>query len=72
MTRLWLTLCGLATRLGLRRITAVTKTMIQRAAVRADTGRYRRYAEAKRRIPMNISPKEYEAEVKRLAKKFKI
>ena len=50
----------------------MTKTMIQRAAVRADTGRYRRYAEAKRRIPMNISPKEYEAEVKRLAKKFKI
>ena len=50
----------------------MTKTMIQRAAVRADTERYRRYAEAKRRIPMNISPKEYEAEVKRLIRRYKI
>lgn len=48
------------------------RTMIQRAAIRADAERYRRYAEAKRRIPMNISPKEYEAEVKRLIKKYKI
>lgn len=34
--------------------------------------RYRRYAEAKRRIPLNLPPKEYEAEVRRLAKKYKI
>ena len=34
--------------------------------------RYRRYAEAKRRIPLNLPPKEYEAEVRRLAKKYRI
>ena len=34
--------------------------------------RYRRYHEAKRRIPLNLPPKEYEAEVRRLAKKYKI
>ena len=34
--------------------------------------RYRRYHEAKRKIPMDLPPKEYEAEVKRLAKKYKI
>ena len=34
--------------------------------------RYRRYHEAKRRIPMDLPPAEYEAEVKRLAKKYKI
>lgn len=34
--------------------------------------RYRLYAEAKKRIPKDLSPQEYEAEIKRLAKKFKI
>lgn len=34
--------------------------------------RYRRYAEAKRRIPLNLPPKEYEAEIKKLMKKYKI
>ncbi len=34
--------------------------------------RYRKYAEAKSKIPLNLSPKEYEAAVKRLAKKYKI
>ena len=34
--------------------------------------RYRRYAEAKSRIPMNLPAREYEAEVKRLARKYKI
>lgn len=34
--------------------------------------RYRRYHEEKRKIPMDLSPSEYEAEVKRLAKKYKI
>ena len=38
----------------------------------ADAERYRRYHEAKRKIPMDLPPEEYEAEVKRLAKKFKI
>jgi hypothetical protein len=40
--------------------------------IAAESERYRRYAEAKRKIPMNISPREYEAEVKRLAKKYHI
>jgi hypothetical protein len=43
-----------------------------RAVIAAESERYRRYAEAKRRIPMNLPPREYEAEVKRLAQKFKI
>lgn len=34
--------------------------------------RYRRYAEAKRRIPLNLPPKEYEAAIKKLAKKYRI
>ena len=38
----------------------------------AESERYRRYHEAKSKIPMDLPPAEYEAEVKRLAKKFKI
>lgn len=34
--------------------------------------RYRRYEIAKQHIPRNMSAREYEAEVKRLARKFKI
>ena len=34
--------------------------------------RYRLYAEAKRKIPLNLPPAEYEARVRALAKKFKI
>jgi len=34
--------------------------------------RYRRYAEAKSRIPKNLSPKAYEEAIAKLAKKFKI
>lgn len=34
--------------------------------------RYRRYAEAKRRIPMDLPPKEYEERLKKLIKKYKI
>ena len=34
--------------------------------------RYRRYAEAKKKIPKGLSPQEYEAEIKKLAKKYKI
>ena len=29
----------------------------------AESERYRRYAEAKRKIPMNLSPREYEVEL---------
>lgn len=37
-----------------------------------DAERYRRYHEAKSRIPMDLTPAEYEAEVKRLARKYHI
>ena len=47
-------------------------TAIRRAAFEADRERYRRYAEAKNKIPLDLSPKEYEARVKKLAKKYKI
>ena len=43
-----------------------------KAEVAADCERYRRYAEAKARIPMNLSPREYEEEVKRLARVYRI
>lgn len=34
--------------------------------------RYRRFEIAKRQIPINISPREYEEEIKRLARIYKI
>lgn len=48
------------------------KRFIDARRAEADAERYRRYHEAKRKIPMNLPPQEYEAEVKRLAKKYKI
>lgn len=39
---------------------------------RADRERYRRYAEAKQRIPKGLPPAEYEAAVKKLARKYRI
>lgn len=48
------------------------KRAVSNAAVAAETERYRRYAEAKARIPMNLSPREYEAEVKRLARRYRV
>ena len=49
-----------------------TKRLISDAAVRASNERYRRYHEAKSRIPLNLPQREYEAEVRRLAKKYKV
>ena len=49
-----------------------TKQVISRFRERAENERYRRYAEAKRKIPMNLSPAEYEAEVRKLARRYKI
>ena len=34
--------------------------------------KYRRYAEAKAKLPKWLPPEEYEEQIKRLAKKFKI
>lgn len=38
----------------------------------ADAERYRRYHAAKAKIPMDLPPAEFEAEVKRLAKRYHI
>ena len=52
--------------------TTALKRAVSKRMIAAESERYRRYAEAKRKIPMNISPREYEAELKRIARKFKI
>lgn len=39
---------------------------------KASDERYRRYANAKSRIPLNIPPAEYEKEVRRLARLYRI
>lgn len=41
-------------------------------SARADAERYRRYHEAKARIPMDLPPDLYEAEIRKLVKKYKI
>ena len=41
-------------------------------AARADAERYRRYAEAKRKIPMDLSAEDYAERVKALARKYHI
>ncbi len=38
----------------------------------AESDRYRRFEIAKRHIPKNMLPREYEEEIKRLARKYKI
>ena len=45
-----------------------TRTKISRL----DVERYRRYHEAKSRIPLDLPPKEFEERVKRLAKRYHI
>ena len=57
---------------GVTMCTTAMKRIRTKLAVAAESERYRRYAEAKARIPMNLPPAEYEAEVKRLIKKYKI
>lgn len=47
-------------------------SVMKRAIFKADCERYRRYAEAKKQIPKSLSPAEYEAAVKKLAKKYRI
>jgi hypothetical protein len=67
---------ALAILTGLLLISAVRrktmKPMMTRAIVRADAERYRRYAVAKSKIPMNLPPLEYEREIKKLARRYKI
>jgi len=57
---------------GRKEMTAMCTTVMKRAIFKAECERYRRYAEAKQRIPKNLSPAEYEAAVKKLAKKYRI
>lgn len=52
-------------------ITAM-KRLISDVAVKISNERYRRYAEAKRCIPRNLPPKEYEAAIKKLARKYHV
>jgi len=48
------------------------KSYIKARINEAEVRRYRRYAEEKAKIPKHLAPAEYEAEVRKLAKKFKI
>lgn len=48
------------------------KQMISKLAERAENARYRKYSAAKAKIPKTLSASEYEAEIKRLAKRFRI
>ena len=48
------------------------KRLAYNASARADAERYRRYHEAKARIPMDLPPAEFDERVRELAKKYKI
>lgn len=61
-----MTLTGMA-----KPISAMRRT-VSKAVVAAESERYRRYAEVKSRIPKDLSAEEYEEEVKRLAKRYRI
>lgn len=45
---------------------------VYRVTAKADAERYRRYAEAKQRIPKDLSPAAYEEAVKKLARKYRV
>lgn len=47
-------------------------TVVKRLRFKADCERYRRYAEAKKRIPKDLPPEEYERRVKALAARYHI
>lgn len=47
-------------------------TVMKRAAFKLECERYRRYAEAKQRIPKDLSPAAYEEAVKKLARKYRV
>lgn len=48
------------------------KRYIAARRAEAESERYRRYHEAKSKIPMDLPTEKYEEELKRLARKFKI
>lgn len=47
-------------------------TVMRRLNFKLDCDRYRRYAEAKQRLPKDLSPAEYESAVAKLMKKYRI
>lgn len=51
---------------------SATKQIRSKAAHKRDTDVYKRYAADKAKIPVGLSAQEYEAEVQRLLKKYKI
>ena len=68
---------GGVTTMGRRTRTMCLKSLtnpkrFKAVAVQAQVARYRRYTEAKSRIPLNLPPREYEAAVKKLAKRYKV
>lgn len=56
----------------LKRMKKKMSKFISARKAEADVMRYRKYSDEKSKIPMNLPPKEYEAEIKRLARKYKI
>jgi hypothetical protein len=55
-----------------RKKTMGFKSYVKARINEAEVRRYRKYAEEKAKIPKHLAPGEYEAEVKRLARKYKI
>lgn len=55
-----------------KEMTAMCTSVLKRASFKLECERYRRYAEAKQRIPKDLPPEEYEKAVKKLAKKYGI
>ena len=51
---------------------SVMKRAVSKRMISAESERYRRYAEAKARIPMNLASLEYDREIKKLARRYKI
>lgn len=47
-------------------------SVVKRAMFKAECERYRRYAEEKQRIPKDLPTAEYEARIKKLARKYRI
>lgn len=52
--------------------TMAMKHLRSKSAHKRDTDVYKRYAADKAKIPVGLSAQEYEAEVQRLLKKYKI
>ena len=53
-------------------ITEAKRQSFRHLTAQARSERYRRYAAAKAKIPLNLPPAEFEARVKSLARKYKI